>query len=115
MKWPWSKSVQRQWPPLPSTGFIRGRAAGVDDVDTGTAVFCQQSDGDDLASPWPVEVPQYALWRDESGAEIPTVLVQAEAHILDQGEAVLGLRLLDGSAVVATEGEVRLLGCQPPT
>lgn len=100
---------------MPSTGFVQGRAATFADVDSGEAVFCQQSDGDDVANPWPIDVPQYALWSDDSGAEIPAILVQAEAHILEPGEAILGLRGLDGSAVVATLGEVSLLGCECPS
>ena len=62
-----------------------GRAATVEDIDLGEAIFCQQSDPDNLAKPWPVQIPQYALWRDENGALIPAVLVQAEAHINEPG------------------------------
>lgn len=104
-----------KWPPLPSTGFLHGRAATVADIDSGDAVFCQQTDGYDTAKPWSLDVPQYAFWSDETGANVPSILVQAEAHILEpDGEPILGLRLIDGSEVVATGGEVKLLGTKLP-
>jgi hypothetical protein len=115
MRWPWSKRQVVGWPELPSQGFIVGRAATVADIDSGRAVFCQQSDDDSLAQSWPILLPQYALWRDETGALIPTILVQAEAHIHEaDAEPLFGLRRLDGSQIVATGGEVELLGAEMP-
>jgi len=83
-------------------------------VDSGEAVFCQQSDGGELAAPWPTDVPQYALWREETGAVIPTIVIQAEAHIHEPSEAIFGLQRTDGSTVVATASEVELLGQRRP-
>lgn len=114
MRWPWTKQ-KAEWPTLQLSQFVRGRAATVADMDSGHAVFCQQSSDGSLASPWPLEVPQYALWRKEDDTEVPSILVQAEAHILDpDGEPLLGLRFTDGSTAVASGGEVTLLGVARP-
>jgi hypothetical protein len=104
------------WPTLPTTGFIAGRPATVDDIDDGSAVFCQQADHAEPSAPFDVEVPQYAIWHEADGADVPAILVQAERHITDpDGDAVLGLRTLDGREVVADSREVSLLGEQVPT
>ena len=104
------------WPTLPTSGFIASRPATVDDVDRGGAVFCQQADDDEPREPLDVEVPQYAIWHEAAGADVPAILVQAERHITDpDGDAVFGLRTLDGREVVANSGEVSLLGEQVPT
>ena len=105
-----------KWPALPVQGFIAARPATVDDVDQGRAVFCQQSDDRVTSQPYPIAVPQYAIWHKEDGADVPAILVQAERHInvLD-GEAVFGLRTLDGRELVADSSEVSLLGEQIPT
>lgn len=104
------------WPSLPTTGFIAERAATVEDIDRGSAVFCQQADDAELSGPFDVEVPQYAIWHEANGADVPAILVQAERHITDpDGDAVFGLRTLDGREVVANSGEVSLLGEQVPT
>jgi hypothetical protein len=102
-------------PALPIEGFIAGRSATVSDVDRGNAVFCQQSDEAEPSQPSNVEVPQYAIWHEADGADVPAILVQAERHITDpEGDAVFGLRTLDGRDVVADSGEVTLLGGQVP-
>jgi len=104
------------WPKLPTTGFISGRPATLHDVDHGAAVFCQQADGGGQSEPFDVEVPQFAIWHEADAAGVPAILVQAERHITDQdGDAVFGLRTLDGRSVVAVGGEVTLLGRQLPS
>ncbi|HEX8413931.1 MAG TPA: hypothetical protein VF637_08605 [Sphingomicrobium sp.] len=96
--------------------FIAGRPATVADVDQGSAVFCQQADDAERSEPFAVEVPQYAIWHEADGAEVPAILVQAEGHITDpEGDALFGLRTLDGRQVVADSGEVSLLGVEVPT
>lgn len=103
------------WPTLPTTDFIAGRAATIDDVGRGSAVFCQQADGAEPSEPFDVEVPQYAIWHEAGGADVPAILVQAEYHITDpDGDAVFGLRTFDGREIVADSGEVSLLGEQIP-
>lgn len=104
------------WPTLPTMGFIAGRPATVYDVDTGSAVFCQQSDDAQQSEPLDVEVPQYAIWHDAYETEVPAILVQAERNITDpDGDAVFGLRKIDGRELVANSSEVSLLGKQIPT
>jgi hypothetical protein len=104
------------WPALPIGGFTAGRSATVDDVDQGSAVFCQQSDDAEPSQPSEVKVPQYAIWHEANGADVPAILVQAERYITDsEGDALFGLRTLDGREVVADNGEVTLLGEQIPT
>jgi len=79
-------------------------------------VFCQQADDAEASEPFDVEVPQYAIWHKADGADVPAILVQAERHITDpDGDAVFGLRTHDGREIVATSGEVSLLGEQVPT
>lgn len=103
------------WPELPIDGFIAGRSAKVGDVDRGNAVFSQRADDGVPAEPFPTIVPQYALWHDEKGSDIPAIIVQAERHITDpEGTPVFGLRCLDGTAIVAFGDEVRLLGADKP-
>jgi hypothetical protein len=103
------------WPALPTTGFIAGRSATVDDVDGRDAVFCQQADDGAPSEPFATKVPQYAIWHDADGADVPVILIQAEHHITDRdGDAVFGLRTLDGHDVVADSSEVSLLGEQVP-
>jgi hypothetical protein len=115
MKWPWTKRPEQPWPALPRSGFIKDKAATEADVSAGDAVFYQQTDDRAQAQSCTTQIPQYAYWRDEAGSDIPAVLVQAEHHIDDvKGQPLLGLRLFDGSALVATAGEVKLLGAKPP-
>jgi hypothetical protein len=65
--------------------------------------------------PLNVEVPQYDIWHEAAGADVPAILVQAERHITDSdGDAVFRLRTLDEREVVANSGEVSLLGEQAP-
>lgn len=103
------------WPALPTTGFIAGRSATVDDVARGDAVFCQQADDAEPREPFEVKVPQYAIWHEADGADVPAILTQAEHHITDRdGDAVFGLRTLGGHEVVANSSEVSLLGERAP-
>jgi hypothetical protein len=103
------------WPALSTAHFIAGRSATIDDVDQGSAIFCQQSDDAEPSRPADVDVPQYAIWHEAKGANVRAILVQAEHHITDpEGDALFGLRTLDGREVVANSGEVTLLGRHVP-
>jgi hypothetical protein len=103
------------WPKLPEAGFLSGRSAKVGDVDRGEAVFSQRTDDGFLAEPYPIDIPQYANWRDEDGTKIPVIVFQAERHIADKdGDPIFGLRGLDGESIVATAPEVELLGTAIP-
>ncbi len=104
------------WPPLPKSGFVAGRAATLEDVQAGNAVFCQTTEMGDLAVPFQIAIPQYVLWTKEDGCVAKAILIQAEKHISDhEGKPVLGLRTLDGSEVVASREEVQMLGDKAPT
>lgn len=102
------------WPDLPRAGFITGRSARVGDVDRGEAVFSQRTD-EASAVAYPIAIPQYAFWRDETGSSVPVIVVQAEHHIAEaDGEPILGLRTLEGESIVASGGEVEFLGTDLP-
>ena len=96
-----------QWPELPEKEFISGKPATEQDISDHRAIFSMagQSQG-----PLSIEIPQYALWIDEKGAEHPMILVQAERA--PDGSEIVGLRGFDGSETVATLPEVKLLGKQ---
>jgi hypothetical protein len=100
---------QHTWPDLPETGFIIGRAASTDDIAKGNAVFSMDGKS---AGPIDIEIPQYALWRDEEGKNHPVIVVQAETA--PDGTKIVGLRNADGSDTAATLPELTLLGKQRP-
>jgi hypothetical protein len=110
-----SPPVPVMWPKLPEAGFLSGRFATVGDVDRGEAVFSQRNDDGFPAEPYPIDIPQYAIWLDEDGTKIPVVIVQAERQIADKdGDPIFGLRGLEGEAIVATAPEGELLGTGIP-
>lgn len=98
------------WPELPTSGFISGKVATTDDVAAGRAVFSQQGGS---SSPIDMEIPQYALWTDDSGNEHPVIVVQAEHG--PNGMEIVGLIAADGSHAVATLPELELLGNEMPS
>lgn len=118
----WFKRIKRHsfsqpgtpWPALPQGGFITGRSARAGDVDRGEAVFSQRTDEGAVAA-YPITIPQYAFWKDETGSTVPVIVVQAERHIADaDGEPILGLRTLEGESIVASGDEVEFLGTDLP-
>ena len=103
------------WPPLPTSGFLLGRVATAADIDLGDAVFSQATNHGLKAEPWPMPIPQYALWQGEDGSTRRVFVVQAEKHVSDPtGEPIYGLRTFDGEEVVASGEELRLLGAALP-
>src|SRR3954468_18232153 len=62
------------WPNLPKTGFVAARAATVEDIKAGNAVFSTKGTGGSAAS---MIIPQYVYWSDEHGTKHPMFLVQA--------------------------------------
>lgn len=99
-----------QWPPLPSQGFIVGRAATKVDVDAGNAVFVA-ADGDRaIGVPLFMEIPQYAYFVD-NGKRTPAIILQAEQV---QGQTLLGARLLNGQYMAGFIGDFELLGTRVP-
>ena len=97
-----------KWPPLPSQGFIVGRAATKADVDAGNAVFVAADDDRVIGVPLALEIPQYAYFVD-NGKRIPAIILQAEEV---QGQTLLGARLLNGQYMAGFIGDFELLGTQ---
>ena len=97
------------WPELPKTGFVTGRVATKDDVDSGQAIFSM--DGQSLG-PVAIKIPQYAMWKDKEGIEHPVIVTQAEKA--PNGMQIVGFKTLDGQDMAGTMPEVRLLGSKKP-
>jgi len=103
------------WPELPTSGFIRGRAATKEDVTAGVAAFHLASKDDTPEGrPLPIEVPQYAFHHDEStGIDTPVIIIQAETN----GDmSVIGYVEAKAAVIgVGTLPEFRLLGTDRST
>ena len=97
------------WPDLPTTGFLNGRTATVDDAKNGNAVFSMNGQS---AGVLPLTIPQYVEWTDENGQKHPMILVQAEKG--PDGTEIVGLRDFQGKDTVATLPELTLLGTKKP-
>ena len=98
------------WPELPTEGFISGRVATPDDVVAGRALF--STGGAPGAKPIAIAIPQYALYRNETGELVAGIVLQAEEA---QGMRVAGFRPIDGgSAVIALVDDLELLGQERP-
>ncbi|VVT06887.1 conserved exported hypothetical protein [Sphingomonas sp. EC-HK361] len=97
------------WPDLPTTGFVVGRTATVEDAKKGNATFSM--DGKSQGA-LPIAIPQYVWWTDETGSKHPMILVQAE--LAPDGTKIVGLRDFGGEGTVATLLEVELLGTKKP-
>jgi len=100
-----------EWPPLPATGFIAGKAATQQDVESGKAVFAMESDGNAVAKPLRLAIPQYA-YHLESGRKVPVIVVQAETN----GDvSLIGfLSIRTNSYGVGLMEEFELLGRRKP-
>lgn len=91
-----------------------GAVAGLDDVQSGRAVFALS----DTTEPrvLAMELPQPVIWWEEDG-EQAAVAVQAEIHLSVDGETleVLGLILPDGGSAIALLEDVDLVDDTDPT
>ena len=97
------------WPPLPASGFIKGRAATKHDVASDQAAFVLESNGKPEGRPLDIDIPQYAFLRDEhTGADVPVIIIQAETN--GAAEIVGCIGVADHKVYVVTLAEVRLLG-----
>ncbi|HXX49699.1 MAG TPA: hypothetical protein VEI98_00210 [Xanthobacteraceae bacterium] len=101
----------QSWPPLPTTGFISGRAATDRDVAEGNAVFALRAYGIPFGKPLDVVIPQYAYLIKRGEPSLPVIVVQAEEG---KGIKIFGYRDLNGKAATARESELKLLGTHPP-
>ncbi len=103
--------AQTPWPPLPTSGFIVGRAATKQDVREGSAVFVAEREGKVIGVPVTIDIPQYAVHVDsESGIQTRVIVIQAERA---GGIEMIGYRTLAGQGGVGTRPEFRLLGKTP--
>jgi hypothetical protein len=101
-----------EWPPLPVTGFVSGRWASETDVADRNAVFVAKSRGGVyIGRPLGIVIPQYAYLIEQSGRKRPVIVVQAERA---DSMSLVGLRDLGGKELIATLGELELLGRKPP-
>jgi hypothetical protein len=99
------------WPPLPTTGFISGRAATDKDVADGAAIFVLKAYGAYFGKPMDVAIPQYATMTKRGEKPVPVIVVQAETG---GGIKLFGVRGLDGDKSTARDYELKLLGKKPP-
>jgi hypothetical protein len=101
----------QSWPPLPTTGFVSGRAATDKDVAEGNAVFVLRAYGAAFGKPLDVVIPQYAYLVRSGQQKLPVIVVQAEEG---KGIKIFGIRDLDGKTATAKQSELQLLGIHPP-
>jgi len=99
------------WPPLPTTGFISGRAATDKDVADGNAIFVLKAYGGYFGRPMDIVIPQYAYMIKRGEKPVPVIVVQAE---VGGGVKLFGVRGLDGDKSTARDFELKLLGTKPP-
>ena len=105
-----SAALAQAWPPLPTTGFITGRAATDKDVTDGNAVFVLKAYGIYFGKPLDDAIPQYG-YLTKGGKKVPVIVIQAE---IGKGIKLYGVRGLDGDKSVARDYELQLLGVKPP-
>jgi hypothetical protein len=94
----WGKISEEQWA---SVAYVAGRVATEADVVNGSAVFFINGESAPAAFPLPCR----AFQRLDDGAEIPVVVIQAEAG---PHGTLLGVRYLDGGNGVCALAEVTL-------
>lgn len=103
-----------KWPALPTSGFVAGRVATENDVTNGNALFA--AFGTVTSDVMRIDIPQYALLREDSGETVRVFVVQAEVvHGEDGDVEMYGLRPVEGGEPVAAAAhEVTLLGTHAP-
>lgn len=99
-----AEAMRRQWPPLPTSGFITGRPATAADVAAGNAAFVAQADGEVVGEPLDIAIPQHAVYvNPEDGKRTLVFIIQAERH---RGREMLGYReIVTGRVGVAMRSE----------
>jgi hypothetical protein len=105
------QNAVQPWPPLPTTGFVSGRAATDKDVAEGNAVFVLRAYGTAFGKPLDIVIPQYAYLIRSGQQRLPVIVVQAEEG---KGIKIFGIRDLDGKTATAKQSELQLLGAHPP-
>ena len=100
------------WPELPKKGFVSGRPATQDDIDTGNAVFVLESAGKAIGKSLDITIPQYAFHVDKkTGERTPGIIIQAEQA---RGNKIVGMRTFYGTEIAGLLGEYELLGTERP-
>jgi hypothetical protein len=102
---------QPAWPPLPTTGFVSGRAATNQDVADGNAVFVLKVYGAAVGKPLDITVPQYAYLMSKGGNPVPVIVIQAETY---RGLKLIGIRDLAGKTSAVREADLQLWGTTAP-
>ena len=105
------QNAGQTWPPLPTTGFVSGRAATDKDVADGNAVFVLRAYGVAFGKPLDLVIPQYAYLIRNGQQKLPVIVVQAEDG---KGIKIFGIRDFDGKTATAKQSELQLLGTHPP-
>ena len=105
-------AVAASWPDLPTSGFIAGRTATMDDIKAGRAAFAAIGKyGERMSTPNPLTNPQYALLV-KKGTQTPVIIIQAEDT---PAGTTVGYKQIEGTAVgVCQLAEVKLLGQRKP-
>ena len=100
------------WPPLPTRGFIKGRAATKKDVEDGNAVFVAAIAGKGIGIPINIDIPQFGIWNDsESGRKIKVIVLQAEKA---QKRDLIGFMNIEtGEFRAGLKEEFQFLGTRP--
>ena len=96
-------------PPLPTTGFIKGRVAHKSDLAHHSAVFVLDGGADDMTISTPVQmtIPQYGYYSE---GKVAVFIVQAERM---KGQTFIGARTFSGGTIVGFLGDFELWGKRP--
>ena len=100
----WGEIDIQHWRDIP---HISGRVASEEDVEAGRAVFYLGNPDEIGVQSYDVSLPPCAIFTDEeSGEDIPVIIIQAE-----QAEDMInvGYRFLDGGNGMCTLPEIELL------
>jgi hypothetical protein len=97
------------WPPLPGSGFVSGRAANFADVKSGDAAFVLADNRKNIiGKPLPVQIPQYAIVKETNERAI---VIQAEES---NGMKIIGVRTIDGEFWTVLHDDLQWLGTELP-
>lgn len=101
------------WPDLPPSCYVKGRAGNASDVRLHCAAFVATGkDGKPIGKPLKVVVPQYAYHIDpKTKKKTPVILLQAEDAM---GIPIAGFQVVGGGMMVDTLNSLQLLGTRKP-
>ena len=100
---PLLEDLDVNWPPLPKSGFVSGRAATLSDIEKEDALFVLGGN----ATPIPIKIPMYAWYTGKPSDPEPVIIIQAEQ---DGDKKVVGYKPIGTDLFgVATLAEFILL------